>query len=150
MVLWIGAMGFFLFVFAPAVHGLPPGSSVPVLDKGRKSFEILSWIAITLLLLTGSLNLTLRSMESGLPSGEPYSFILAVKLLLFLAMFFQHFLQVFKVAPKIASLTAQTAQDIPLWPEPLVIHWKRWFLLLKINVTLGPVVLFLGLVLSRG
>jgi len=150
MVLWIGAMGFFLFVFAPAVHGLPPGSGIPILDKGRKSFEVLSWIAIILLLLSGSLNLIFRSMEIGLPSGHGYFSVLAVKLLFFLAMFFHHFLQVFKVAPKIASLSAQTVEDITSWPEPLVIHWKRWFLLLKINVTLGPVVLLLGLVLSRG
>lgn len=150
LVLWIGTMGFFLFAFAPAVHGLPPGSGVQALNKGRKSFEALSWIAIALLLLTGSLNLTFRGMESGLLLGEPYFFILAVKLLLFLAMLFHYSLQVFKYGPKIASLTAQTAQDTPSWPEPLSSHWKRWFILLKINATLGPVVILLGLGLARG
>ena len=147
--LWIGGMFFFLFVFGPATHTLAPASGVQVLDQGRRSFQALSWIAITLLLITGFFNLILRGMDSGFQFGSGYYAILAIKLFLFLAMTFHHSLQAFKYAPEIAALTARTGGDIQAWPEPLLAHWKKWFLLLKINAALGPIVLLLGLGLAR-
>ncbi|MGH7772999.1 MAG: hypothetical protein ACREQA_12295 [Candidatus Binatia bacterium] len=150
LVLWIGGIAFFLFVFGPAVHTLPPGTAVQVLDKGRKSLQTLSWIAINLLLITGAMNLIFRGMANGFQFGPAYYSILGIKLFLFLAMMVHHSLQEFKYAPKIVSLTAQTGQDIEAWPEPLLSYWKKWFMLLKINAALGPIVLLLGLGLSRG
>ncbi len=150
LVLWIGGIAFFLFVFGPAVHTLPPGTGVQVLDKGRKSLQTLSWIAINLLLITGVLNLIFRGMVNGFQFGPTYYSILATKLFLFLAMMVHHSLQAFKYGPKIVSLTAQTAQDIEAWPEPLLSYWRKWFTLLKINAALGPIVLLLGLGLTRG
>lgn len=162
LALWIGAIVFFLFVVGPAAHTLSPGAGVRVLDRARSSFQALSWIAATLLLITGILNLVFRGMGSGLQLGAGYYSILAIKLLLYLAMVFHHFLQAFKYAPQIASLTAQAGPEIEArfdsahraelveaWPEPLLGLWKKWFLLLKINATLGPVVLLLGLGLTR-
>ncbi|MEK7209793.1 MAG: hypothetical protein AAB070_00080, partial [Candidatus Binatota bacterium] len=101
-----------------------------------------------LLLISGFFNLIFRGAEGGFQFGSLYYSILAIKLFLFLAMIFHHCLQAFKYAPEIASLTAQTTQDVQAWPEPLLAHWKRWFLLLKINATLGAVVLLLGLGLA--
>ena len=149
LVLWMGGIVFFLFVFGPAVHTLPPGTGVQLLDKGRKSLQTLSWIAINLLLITGVLNLVFRGMATGFQLGQGYYWILSIKLFLFLAMSFHHSLQAFKYAPKIVSLTAQTGPDIQSWPEPLISQWKKWFMLLKINATLGAIVLLLGLVLTR-
>ena len=60
-----------------------------------------------------------------------------------------HCLQVFKYGPKIASLTAQLPAVTNSWPEPFLTHWRKWFLLLKINAALGPVVMFLGIVLIK-
>ncbi len=149
LALWIGGIAFFLFVFGPAVHTLPPGTGVQVLDKGRRSLQTLSWIAINLLLITGFFNLIFRAMGSGFEFTPAYYSILAVKLFLFLAMIFHHPLQACTYAPEIASLTARTGQDIQAWPEPLLAPWKKWFLLLKINATLGFIVLLLGLGLTR-
>ena len=149
LALWIGGITFFLFAFGPAVRTMAPATGVQVLDKGRRSLQTLSWIAINLLLISGFFNLIFRGAEGGFQLGSLYYSILAIKLFLFLAMIFHHFLQAFKYAPEIASLTAQTRQDVQAWPEPLLAHWKRWFLLLKINATLGVVVLLLGLALPR-
>ena len=149
LALWIGGIVFFLFVFGPAVHTLPPGIGVQVLDRGRKSLQRLSWTAISLLLITGLLNFILRGAGSQWQLGSAYYSILAIKLFLFLAMLLHQSFQTFKYAPEIVSLTSQTAPDIQSWPEPLLSHWKKWFLLLKINATLGPIVLLLGLGLSR-
>ena len=149
LALWIGGIAFFLFAFGPAVHTLSPATGVKVLDRGRRSLQTLSWIAINLLLITGVFNLIFRGMGSGFLFGSGYYMILSIKLLLYLAMVFHHCLQAFKYGPKIASLTAHGDEDIESWPEPLLAHWKKWFLLLKINATLGPIVLLLGLGLSR-
>ena len=149
LALWIGGIACFLFVFGPAVHTLFPGTGIQVLDKGRRSLQTLSWIAMSLLLITGTFNFISRGMGNGFQFGSGYYLILSLKLVLYLAMIFHHCLQAFKYGPQIASLTAQTGQDAEAWPEPLLAHWKKWFLLLKINATLGPIVLLLGLGLSR-
>ena len=147
LTLWIGAISFFLFVFGPAVRSMSPGEGVRILDQGRQSLQTLSWIAINLLILTGVLNLVLRGISGDL--GKTYYSILAVKLFFFLAMFFHHSLQAFKYAPQIATLTAQATPEIQDWPEPLLSHWKKWFMLLKINATLGAIALLFGIGLAR-
>lgn len=149
VLLWLGGIVFFLFVFAPAVHALPPGTGVHTLAQGARSLQTLSWIAIVLLVATGALNFISRGMAIEFRFGPGYYSILGLKLFLVLAMLFHHLLQAFKYAPRIASLTAQSAHDIPSWPEPLLSHWKKWFVLLKINVTLGLIVILLGLGLAR-
>jgi len=148
-VVWLGGMIFFLFVFGPAVHGLPARSGAQVLDKGRKLLQNLSWLAIGLLLVTGGLNFSFRVMAVGFELGPAYYSILGMKLFLFLAMLLHQSLQSLKYGARIGALTAAAPSDLDSWPQPLLFHWKKWFLLLKINATLGPIVLLLGLGLSR-
>ena len=147
LALWLGGMAFFLVVFAPAVHELKPGIGIQALNQGRISLEALSWPAIGLLSVTGVINLILRDQATGAPQSEIYLITLSVKLVLFLAMLVHHCLQVFKYAPQIASLTAQTPAESSSWPEPLRSVWQKWFVLLKINAGLAPVVTLLGLAL---
>jgi putative copper export protein len=147
--LWLGSIAVFLVVFAPAVHDLNPRIGIRVLNQGRISLEAVSWAGIALLLITGIINWVLRTQAMSAPLDNFYPIVFAVKLLLFVAMGVHHGLQVFKYAPKIASLTAQLPAGIDSWPEPLLTHWRKWFLLLKINAALGPVVVLLGLVLAK-
>jgi hypothetical protein len=81
--------------------------------------------------------------------GRFYAITLSVKLFFFFAMLVHHCLQVFKYAPQIAALTAQTPADAMVWPEPLRAHWQKWFLLLKLNTGLGPIVVLLGVALVK-
>jgi hypothetical protein len=46
-------------------------------------------------------------------------------------------------------LTKQLPLNAIAWPEPLLSHWRRWFLLLKINAGLGPLAVLLGLALVK-
>ena len=147
--MWLGGIAFFLIVFGPAVHGLTAGLGLRLLNRGRMTFELLSWTAIGLLFVTGMLNLVLRSQMTGVHLGEYYLTILSVKLLLFVAMLVHHALQVFKYGPKIAANTNQAAITADSWPEPLRADWQRWFMLLKINATIGPIAALLGLALVR-
>lgn len=147
--LWLGGIAFFLVVFGPAVHHLDPRIGMRVLNQGRISLEAVSWAGIALLLTTGMILWVLRTQEMNVPQDNLYWIVLSVKLLLFVAMGVHHGLQVFKYAPRIASLTAALPPGSHSWPEPLLIYWRKWFLLLKINAAIGPVVVLLGLALSK-
>ena len=149
LALWVGGIAFFLVVFAPGAHDLQPGASLHTLNHGRISLEAISWAGIALLLVSGITNLILRNEQPGAPLDHSYTVILSIKLFLFVAMVVHHCLQVFKYGPKIASLTAEVAAVSESWPEPLLTHWRRWFLLLKINAALGPVVTLLGVALIK-
>jgi len=147
---WLGGIVFFLVVFGPAANELQPGIGLRALNHGRMSFEMVSWAAIALLLLTGIINLVLLNQTTGAHQGELYTIVLAVKLFLFLAMLIHHCLQVFKYAPRIAAATLEAPPESTSWPEPLRALWQKWFVLLKITATLGPIVILLGLILVKG
>jgi uncharacterized membrane protein len=149
LALWLGGIVFFLIVFAPAVHKLEPAIGIQALNQGRIVLEAVSWVAIGLLMITGMVNLILHDQATGAPLSEFYTIVLSVKLFFFFAMLVHHCLQVFKYAPKIAFLTAQTSAEVSYWPEPLRSLWQKWFMLLKINAGLGPIVTFLGLALIK-
>ena len=150
LALWLGGIVFFLIVFGPAVHELPPGIGVKTLNQGRIALQAVSWAAIGLIAITGIINFLLARDAAGQARGEFYAIILSVKLFFFFAMLVHHCLQVFKYAPQIAALTAQTPADAVVWSEPLRAHWQKWFMLLKINAALGPIVVLLGVALAKG
>lgn len=147
---WLGGIAFFLIVFGPAVNELRPDLGIRTLNQGRISLEVISWVAITLLVVTGIINFILRNQNTSALPGEFYVVTLSVKLFLFLAMLVHHCLQAFKYAPQIALLTAQLPATSASWPEPLRTYWQKWFMLLKINATLAPIVTLLGLQLVKG
>jgi putative copper resistance protein D len=148
LALWLGGIVFFLVLLGPAVHELEPRIAISTLNEGRLGLETASWVAIGLLLLSGIFNLFARSPEAG-ASGDYYAMLLGVKLVVFGAMVVHHCLQVFKYAPAIASSSSALPQALPSWPEPLLSHWRRWFLFLKINAALGPIAVLLGLALTK-
>jgi uncharacterized membrane protein len=147
--LWVGAMVFFLVVLGPSVNALEPRIAIQTLNRGRIGFEILSWVAIALLLLSGVFNLLQRLSIAPLATGEFYSVILTIKLFVFGAMLAHHLLQTFRYAPAIARLTSELPELPNHWPEGLLRQWRRWFLLLKINAALGPIAILLGLNLLK-
>jgi putative copper export protein len=149
LALWLGGIGFFLVAFGPAVHALRPGAGIRALNQGRLSLEGVAWTGIALLMVTGVVNLILRSQATGAHLGRTYMILLAIKLFLFVAMLAHHTLQVFKYGPKIAALSAAAPSDVAEWPEPLRAHWQKWFMLLKLNAVLGLVVIFLGVLLMK-
>jgi len=147
--LWVGTMVFFLVELGPSVNALEPRIAIPTLNRGRIGFELLSWIAIALLLLTGVFNLLQRFSISTFATGGFYSVILTIKLFVFGAMLVHHLLQTFRYAPAIARLTSELPELSNDWPEGLLGQWRRWFLLLKINAALGPIAILLGLNLVK-
>ena len=149
LALWLGGIAFFLVVVGPALHEIEPGKAIRLLNQGRIAFEAVSWAGIALVMVTGMVNLVLRNQETNAHLGQHYMILLSIKLLLFVTMLLHHSLQVFKYAPKISALTGQTDTDITSWPDPLQVLWKKWFMLLKINATLGPIAILLGIALIK-
>jgi putative copper export protein len=150
LALWLGGIVFFLVVLGPAVHELEPSIAIKTMNQGRIGLEMVSWTAIGLLLATGIVNLLIRTQATAAAPSGAYAIILGAKLFLFGAMVVHHSLQFFKYAPRIATLTADLPPNTIAWPEPLLSLWRRWFLLLKINAALGPVVVLFGLALVTG
>jgi putative copper export protein len=144
--LWLGGVVFFLVVMGPAAQELEPKVAIRTMNQGRIGLEALSWSAIGLILLTGTFGVIAR-VQSAAPFDSAFGVLLAVKLFLFAAMTVHHCLQVFKYGPHIGALTRELPPGTALWPEPLLSHWRRWFLLLKINAALGPVAVLIGLAL---
>jgi hypothetical protein len=119
------------------------------MNQARSGLEIMSWTAIGLIVVTGAFSLVARSQMNAAPPDQVYLYTLGAKLFVFLAMAVHHCLQVFKYSPAISSLTRQVPLNTIAWPEPLLSHWRRWFLLLKLNAGLGPVAVLLGLSLVK-
>jgi hypothetical protein len=147
--LWLGSAIFFLVVFGPVVNDLQPGIAIRILNHGRTSLEALSWTGISLLLVTGLVNVILRERASPSGLGQFYIIALSIKLMLFVAIVYHQGLQVFKYGARISAMTAGIPQDSLSWPEPLRAQWQKWFTLLKINATLGPIATIMGLILLK-
>jgi putative copper export protein len=147
--LWLGGIVFFLVVVGTAVQPLEPKIAIKTMNQARSGLEIMSWTAIGLIIVTGAFSLVARSQMNAAPPDQVYLYTLGAKLFVFLAMVVHHCLQVFKYSPAISSLTRQVPLNTIAWPEPLLSHWRRWFLLLKLNAGLGPVAVLLGLSLVK-
>jgi putative copper export protein len=147
--LWLGGIVFFLVAVGPAVHRLEPPIAIKTMNRARIGLETMSWAALGLILLTGLFSLAIRSQIDGAPPAPLYFYLLGAKLLFFLAMGVHHCLQVFKYAPILSRMTEELPAQLDSWPEALLSHWRRWFLLLKINAALGPVAVLLGLAMVK-
>lgn len=147
--LWLGGIVFFLVVVGPAVHELEPRVAIKTMNQGRIGLELISWVAIGLLLITGIFNVAAR-VHAAAALSDSYGILLGIKMFLFGAMTVHHCLQVFKYSPQIAALTTALPPRAISWPEELLSQWRRWFLLLKLNAALGPIAVLFGLALVRG
>jgi putative copper export protein len=149
LALWLGGIAFFLTAFGPALNDFPAGAAMRSLNRGRIALEGVAWAGIILLMVTGGVNLVLRSQMTGAHLGRAYMIMLGIKLFLFVAMLVHHTLQVFKYGPQIAALTKEAPPDSAAWPEPLRAHWQKWFMLLKLNAGLGLLAMLLGVLLME-
>src|SRR5262245_27740118 len=147
--LWLGGIVFFLVVMGPAVQELEPRVAIRTMNQGRIGLELISWVAIGLLLFTGIFNVVAR-VQAAAGLNDSYGILLGIKMFLFGAMAVHHCLQVFKYSPQIATLTRALPHGEVSWPDALLSQWRRWFVLLKINAALGPVAVLFGLALVRG
>ena len=147
--LWLGGMFFLAVVGAPVLRSVePPELRALLFRRLGEQFRLVGWIAIVILLITGTLNLWFRGMLSldVLGSGEywgtRYGRSLAWKLGAVTAMLIVQAIHDFSVGPAASRVAPGT-------PEALATR-KRAALLARLSAVLGIVVVVAAVRLARG
>ncbi|HEX6134672.1 MAG TPA: DUF4149 domain-containing protein [Longimicrobiales bacterium] len=147
--LWLGGMFFLAVVGAPVLRRVePPELRAQLFRRLGEQFRVVGWIAIAILLITGTLNLHFRGMlslavlGSGPFWGTPYGRALAWKLGAVTAMLIVQAVHDFAVGPAASRLAAGT-------PEMLAVR-RRAALLARLSALFGIIVVIAAVRLARG
>lgn len=147
--LWLGGMFFLAVVGAPVLRSVePPELRALLFRRLGEQFRIVGWIAIAILLITGTLNLWFRGMLSleVLGSGEywstRYGRSLAWKLGAVTAMLIVQAVHDFIVGPAASRVAPGT-------PQALAAR-KRAALLARLSAVFGIIVVIAAVRLARG
>lgn len=146
---WLGGMFFLAVVGAPVLRSVePPELRALLFRRLGEQFRTAGWIAIVVLLVTGTLNLYFRGMLTldVLASADywnsRYGRSLAWKLGAVTAMLIVQAIHDFSVGPAAARLTPGT-------PEALATR-RRAALLARLSAVLGIIVVIAAVRLARG
>lgn len=147
--LWLGGLFFLAAVGAPVLRKIePPRLRALIFQELGLQFRRVGWVAIAVLLVTGTLNLRFRGVLSWAVLGDPsfwgtrYGHALAWKLGAVVAMVLVSALHDFVLGPQ-ASLAD------PASPEALRLR-KRAARLARINALVGLVLVVAAVRLARG
>jgi len=146
---WLGGMFFFALVGAPALRGLSePRLRAELFRRLGERFRMAGWIAIGVLLVTGTLNLWFRGMLTWSVLGRagfwttPFGRSLGWKLTAVTAMLVVSLLHDFVTGPAASRLA-------PGSPEANAAR-RRAAWLARLNAALGIVVVIAAVRLARG
>lgn len=146
---WLGGMFFLAAVGAPVLRAVePPELRTELFRRLGEQFRKSGWIAITVLLITGVLNLHFRGLLSTqtLGSGEfwsgRYGISLAWKLGAVAAMLIVQAIHDFSVGPA-------AGRAVPGSPEMIALR-RRAALLARFSAILGIIVVIAAVRLARG
>jgi copper resistance protein D len=146
---WLGGMFFLAAVGAPVLRSVePPELRAELFRRLGEQFRTIGWIAIVVLLVTGTLNLELRgllSMDvlgSGVFWRTRYGVALAWKLGAVTLMLIIQAIHDFSLGPAASRLT-------PGSPEMLVAR-RRAALLARLSAVLGIIIVIAAVRLARG
>ncbi|HEX6308136.1 MAG TPA: DUF4149 domain-containing protein [Longimicrobiales bacterium] len=147
--LWLGGMFFLAVVGAPVLRRVePPELRAQLFRRLGEQFRLVGWIAIAVLLITGTLNLYFRGMLSLDVLGSsvfwttPYGRALGWKLGAVTAMLIVQAVHDFGVGPSASRLAAGT-------PEMLATR-RRAALLARLSALFGIIVVIAAVRLARG
>lgn len=147
--LWLGGMFFLAAVGAPVLRRVePPSLRAELFRRLGEQFRLVGWIAILVLLVTGTLNLHFRGFLSWDVLGRaafwatPYGVALAWKLAAVSAMLVVQAVHDFLVGPAASLLAAGT-------PEMLRAR-RQAALLARLSAILGIITVVAAVRLARG
>ncbi len=147
--LWLGGMFFLAVVGAPVLRKVePPELRTELFRRLGEQFRRVGWIAIAVLILTGTLNLHFRGvlspdvLTSGALWATPYGHALAWKLGAVVAMLVVQAIHDFVIGPAASRLQAGT-------PGMLRAR-RRAALLARLSALLGIVTVIAAVRLARG
>lgn len=146
---WLGGMFFFAIVGAPALRRVEPRTlRADLFEQLGRRFRTAGWIAIGLLLVTGTFNLWFRGMLSADVLGRagfwatPFGRALGWKLVAVTAMLVASAVHDFALGPAASRLAAGS---------PRADRARRAAALLaRLNAVLGILVVVLAVLLARG
>jgi putative copper export protein len=148
-VLWLGGTFFLALVGAPVLGKVePPALRASLFAELGRRFRSLGWIALGLLLVTGTLNLYFRGVLTAVSMGSshlwrtPFGRTLALKLFLVALMLLIQALHDFRWGP-----TASRAQ--PGTPAAAAFR-RRAALAARADAVLGLLILIAAVRLARG
>jgi uncharacterized membrane protein len=147
-VLWLGGMFFLALVGAPVLRKLEtPALRASLFAELGRQFRALAWIALGLLLVTGTLNLYFRGVLTDVSMGSPHFWrtpfggTLALKLILVALLLVIQALHDFRWGPAV-SRSQPGGSTAPLR--------RRAALAARVNAVLGLLVLIAAVRLARG
>lgn len=148
-ILWLGGMFFLAVVGAPVLRSVEPAELRALLFRRLgEQFRTVGWIAILVLIITGTLNLWFRGMLSldvlGSADywGTRYGRALAWKVGAVTAMLIVQAVHDFSVGPAASRLTPGSAEALATR--------RRAALLARLSAVLGIIVVIAAVRLARG
>ncbi|HSJ09906.1 MAG TPA: DUF4149 domain-containing protein [Longimicrobiales bacterium] len=145
--LWLGGMFFLAVVGAPVLRKVePPELRAALFRQLGEQFRTVGWVAIAVLLVTGTLNLHFRGMLTLLGSaqfwGTGYGIALAWKLGAVAAMLVVQTIHDFRVGP--------AASRLPPGSPAMLKTRRHAALLARLSAVFGIIVVVAAVRLARG
>jgi putative copper resistance protein D len=151
--IWLGGMFFIALVAVPALRKIePPEKRIELLADTARRFRGVSWIAISVLLVTGLLNainhgVTSEMISTGTIFLSNFGKVLTVKVVLVLIMLVLSAIHDFALGPKMIDLMSTGASN----PDSLqrIRKYRRFVSwLARVNVILGILVVTCAVMIS--
>ena len=138
---WIGGMLFLPLVILPGIKDNP--DRVAILHKTGIKFRFYGWLALSLLLLSGLMNMHFRGIPFSLEYffSSNYGILITYKLLIFMLILLISSLHDFLFGRKALAQMKQSERN----RLRLVARWSG-----RINLLLAMIAAFLGIAISRG
>jgi putative copper resistance protein D len=152
-IIWLGGMFFIALVAVPILRKIePPAKRSEILSVTAKRFRVLSWIAISVLLVTGVINAINRGVTIDLISmggllSSHFGKVLTVKVILVLIMVVLSAIHDFILGPQLTKLISSSLHN-PDSLQSLKIRRRYVSWLARTNVMLGILVVACAVMLS--
>ena len=149
VILWMGGTLFMILVLLPVTRKtMTPQESIRFHQGVGKRFQVVTWTAVGILIVTGILNILNRGMITGfeyiMDPSSLFMKTLTIKLIFFLILIGSIALHSFVLIPRMVSLAEKGA------PQEELSRWrKRSAMVSAIGLLLGLFILFLGLLLTN-
>jgi len=145
VILWMGGTLFMVLVLLPVTRKtMTPQESIRFYQGVGKRFQVVTWIAVGILIMTGIMNILTRGMFTGFLYSSQFFQILGIKLAFFTIMVGLIALHSFVLIPRMVSLAEKGAP-----PEELGRLRKKSAMVSAIGLLLGLFILFMGLMLTN-
>jgi uncharacterized membrane protein len=145
VIIWIGGSLFLVLVLLPITRqAMTPQESISFHQKVGKRFQVIVWICVGILLMSGIFNVLNRGAFTGYVFSDSYFKILAVKMFFFFILLGLMALHSFVLVPRMASLAEKGAA-----PEELGRIRKKSVMVSAASLLIGLFILFLGLMLPN-